>query len=37
MTILSAPKSMLDPERLQALPQLPREKGEPVFAEPWQA
>jgi nitrile hydratase accessory protein len=28
---------MLDPERLQPLPQLPRENGEPVFAEPWQA
>ena len=28
---------MLDPERLQALPQLPREKGEPMSAEPWQA
>jgi nitrile hydratase accessory protein len=28
---------MLAPERLQALPQLPREEGEPVFAEPWQA
>jgi nitrile hydratase accessory protein len=28
---------MLDPERLQALPQLPREEGEPIFAEPWQA
>ena len=28
---------MLDPEPLQALPQLPREEGEPVFAEPWQA
>jgi nitrile hydratase accessory protein len=27
---------MLDPERLQALPQLPPEKGEPMFAEPWQ-
>jgi nitrile hydratase accessory protein len=27
----------LEPERLQALPQLPREEGEPVFAEPWQA
>jgi nitrile hydratase accessory protein len=24
-------------ERLQALPALPREQGEPVFAEPWQA
>jgi nitrile hydratase accessory protein len=34
---LSAPKSRLDPERLQALPRLPREEGEPVFAEPWQA
>jgi nitrile hydratase accessory protein len=31
---------MLNPERLQALPQLPqlpREKGGPTFAEPWQA
>ena len=28
---------MLDTERLQALPQLPREKDEPMFAEPWQA
>jgi len=37
MTTLSAPKSILDPERLQALPQLARKKGEPVFAEPWQA
>lgn len=34
---MSALKSMLAPERLQALPQLPREEGEPVFAEPWQA
>ena len=37
MTTLSAPKSRLDPEQLQALPQLPPEKGEPMFAEPWQA
>ena len=36
-TILSALKSILAPERLQALPQLPREEGVPVFAEPWQA
>ena len=26
-----------DPERLAALPTLPREDGGPVFAEPWQA
>jgi nitrile hydratase accessory protein len=36
-TTLSAPNSILEPERLQALPQLPRDNGEPVFAEPWQA
>jgi len=24
-------------ERLQALPRLPRDEGEPVLAEPWQA
>jgi nitrile hydratase accessory protein len=34
---LNAPNSMLDPKRLQTLPRLPREEGEPVFAEPWQA
>jgi nitrile hydratase accessory protein len=27
----------LEPERLQALPRLPRDSGELVFAEPWQA
>jgi nitrile hydratase accessory protein len=27
----------LETERLQALPRLPRDEGEPVFAEPWQA
>jgi nitrile hydratase accessory protein len=32
-TILSRPET----ERLDALPRLPREKGGPVFAEPWQA
>src|SRR5258705_7279936 len=26
-----------DPERLAALPRLPRDEGGPVFAEPWQA
>jgi hypothetical protein len=36
-TTLSVPKSILEPERLQALPRLPRDEGEPVFAEPWQA
>jgi nitrile hydratase accessory protein len=34
---LSAPNSILEPEHLQALPQLPRDEREPVFAEPWQA
>jgi len=28
---------MLNPERLQALPQVPREEVGPLFAEPWQA
>jgi nitrile hydratase accessory protein len=36
-TILSTPNSILAPERLQALPRLPQDNGEPVFAEPWQA
>jgi nitrile hydratase accessory protein len=36
-TILSTPNSILEPERLQALPRLPQDNGEPVFAEPWQA
>jgi nitrile hydratase accessory protein len=26
-----------DPERLAALPRMPRDEGGPVFAEPWQA
>jgi len=34
---LSAPDSITKTERLQALPRLPQDKGEPVFAEPWQA
>jgi len=34
---LSAPNSITKTERLQALPRLPQDKGEPVFAEPWQA
>jgi len=34
---LSAPNSILETERLQALPRLPRDEGERVFAEPWQA
>ena len=38
MTItLSQPDSAADPERLAALPQLPRDSGGPVFAEPWEA
>jgi nitrile hydratase accessory protein len=36
-TTLSAPNSILEPECLQALPRLPRDEREPVFAEPWQA
>ena len=34
---MSEPDFELDPERLSALPQLPRDEGGPVFAEPWQA
>jgi nitrile hydratase accessory protein len=34
---LSAPNSISETERLQALPWLPRDEGEPLFAEPWQA
>jgi nitrile hydratase accessory protein len=34
---LSTPNSKTVTERLQALPRLPRDEGEPVFAEPWQA
>jgi nitrile hydratase accessory protein len=34
---LSQPDPGGEAERLDALPRLPREKGGPVFAEPWQA
>ena len=34
---LSTPNSITEAERLQTLPRLPQDKGEPVFAEPWQA
>ena len=34
---MSAPNSITKTERLRALPRLPQDKGEPVFAEPWQA
>ena len=37
MTILSQPDPMREPERAAELPQLPRDEGGPVFAEPWQA
>jgi nitrile hydratase accessory protein len=37
MTILSQPNPIRKPERSAELPQLPRDKGGPVFAEPWQA
>ena len=36
-TTLRAPNSITESERLKALPRLPRDEGEPVFAEPWQA
>jgi nitrile hydratase accessory protein len=37
---LSVPDSTSEPDRLSALPRLPRDQGDrggPVFAEPWQA
>ena len=34
---MSTPDSISETERIQALPRLPQDKGEPVFAEPWQA
>ena len=34
---MSQPDFKPDPERLAALPRLPRDEGGPVFAEPWQA
>jgi len=37
MTILSQPDPTREPERRAELPQLPRDEGGPVFAEPWQA
>ena len=36
-TTLTVPNPILETERLVALPRLPRDKGEPLFAEPWQA
>ena len=37
MTILNQLDPIADSERLAALPQLPSDRGGPVFAEPWQA
>jgi nitrile hydratase accessory protein len=34
---LSRPDRARQPERLSALPALPRDAGGPIFAEPWQA
>lgn len=34
---MSQPNPVPEPENLAALPQLPRDQGGPVFAEPWQA
>jgi nitrile hydratase accessory protein len=31
------PNSITETKRVQGLPLLPQDKGEPVFAEPWQA
>src|SRR6516225_6985214 len=36
-TTLSASNSLAEPELLQVPARLPRDEGEPVFAEPWQA
>ena len=37
MTTLNQPDSIPQPEKLAALPSIPRDGGGPVFAEPWQA
>ena len=37
MTTLNQPNLIPQPENLAALSHLPRDEGEPVFAEPWQA
>ncbi len=34
---MSLPEAKVDPERLAALPPLPKDNDGPVFAEPWQA
>ena len=34
---MSQPNPIPSPERLEALPSLPRDEGGPVFAEPWEA
>ncbi|HYZ73379.1 MAG TPA: nitrile hydratase accessory protein, partial [Chthoniobacterales bacterium] len=34
---MSTPDSISETERIRTLPRLPQDKGEPVFAEPWQA
>jgi nitrile hydratase accessory protein len=36
-TTLSQRNSAAEPDRLAALPRLPRDTGGPVFAEPWEA
>jgi len=37
MTTLNQPDRTQSSDKLTALPQLPRDEGGPVFAEPWQA
>jgi nitrile hydratase accessory protein len=37
MTTLIKSNSIINPERIAALPLLPRDEGGPVFAEPWEA
>ena len=34
---MNPPEASINSETIQALPQLPRDSGGPVFAEPWQA
>ena len=34
---MSPPDRRVDPERLEALPPIPRDEEGPVFSEPWQA
>jgi nitrile hydratase accessory protein len=37
MTTSTMPESIVNAEKIAALPRIPRDDGGPVFAEPWQA